>query len=150
MVKNPASLALLSAGAQRQGHLLRLWRVHQQVLVQIALRHVLEDQALRLVLEHHPQQADDVRVPQVRHQLTIALEVPSRRLVRSDLERLDGDEGAAAANNAAKLSTVNFPEDPVAHLLDEPDRRDGELSGSHLGQLVGLLLVGQQGVHLHL
>ena len=37
MVKHPALPLLPAGGAQRQGHLLRLGRVHQQVLVQVAL-----------------------------------------------------------------------------------------------------------------
>ena len=149
MVKHPA-LALLSAGgAQGQGHLLRLRGVDQQVLVQVALWHVLKDKALRLVLQDDPKQADDVGVPQVCHQFRVALEIASRRLVGSDLEGLDGDESAAAPHNPSKLPSVDLAKHTVAHLLNKADRRDGKLSRSNLRQL-GHCLIGEEGVHLHL
>lgn len=45
----------------------RSWRVTYQKLVQVTLRHVLEQHAHGFACQHHAEEADDVRMPQISH-----------------------------------------------------------------------------------
>ena len=86
-----------------------------------------------LVLGDDPDEADNVGVAQVGHQLALPLKVLPRLTVGARLERFDGHQGRHAAHNAAQLAPVHLAKHPVTHLLDEAHRADGKLACSHLG-----------------
>lgn len=124
--------------------------MEDEELVKVSMSHVLEDHALGLLLETNSDQADDVRVPQVSHQLGLADKVLPSLLVGSGLQRLDRNEAGHGSDGAVagQLALVDLAKGALAQLLEEPDGGEGQLHGPSLGLLL-LLSRGQERSHLH-
>ena len=119
-------------------------------LVKVAMRHVLKDHALRLLLQADAHQADNVWVPQVSHQLRFSDEVLSGLLVCTRLEGLDGHEAGDRPDRAVpgQLPLVHLAEGALAQLLEEANGGEREFHCSSFCLLL-LLPRRQQGTHLH-
>ena len=124
--------------------------MEDEELVKVSMSHVLEDHALGLLLETNSNQADDVRVPQVSHQLGLADKVLPSLLVGSGLQRLDRNEAGHSSDGAVagQLALVDLAKGALTQLLEEPDGGEGQLHGASLGLLL-LLPRGQERSHLH-
>ena len=105
--------------------------VEDEELVKVAVRHVLEDHALGLLLEADTHQADNVRVPQVRHQLRLSDEILTGLLVRPWLQGLDCYKAGDCPNCTVpgELPLVHLAKGPLPELLEEADGGEGEFHG---------------------
>ena len=87
--------------------------VEDEELMKVAMCHMFKDHALGLLLQADAHQADNVWVPQVRHQLRLADEVLSRLLIRTRLESLDGNQTGDCTDRAVAGQL------PLVHLDSE-------------------------------
>lgn len=93
-------------------------RMFQQELVQVAFGHELEQHRHGLLAEADAEQAHDVRVLQVGHQVRLALEVAFGLVGGVFLKRFDRDWQHGALRHD-QLAAVDFAERAFAELFDE-------------------------------